>query len=109
MNLLNQDFIPSKYWIPSKYFSVGLEIFSTNISFEVPKELIWFDKCSLGMKFLLADILVDCVLGITFLAVVESHGLARTSLGHPAYYLTIPSLISNGPPVKKILPFISKP
>jgi hypothetical protein len=61
------------------------------------------------MKFLLADLPVDCVLGTPFLAVVKPHGSTRTSLGHPAYYLTIPSLISNGPPIKKILPFISKP
>jgi hypothetical protein len=73
------------------------------------KALIWFDQCSLGMKFLLADLPVDCVLGTPFLAVVEPHGSARTSLGHPTYFLTIPSLISNNSPCKKILPFISKP
>jgi hypothetical protein len=109
MNLLNQDLIPSKYWLPSKYSYVGLKNVSTNISFEVSKALIWFDQCSLGMKFLLIDLLVDCVLGTPFLVVFESHGLERTSLGHPTYYLTTPSLISNGPPVKKIISLISKP
>jgi hypothetical protein len=51
-----------------------LDNVSTNITFEIPKSLIWFEQCSLGMKFLLVDLPVDCVLGTPFLAVVEPHG-----------------------------------
>ena len=74
MNLLNQNRIPCKYWLPSKYYAVGLGNVSTDISFEIPKALIWFEQFSLGMKFFLVDLPVDCVLGTPFLAVVEPHG-----------------------------------
>jgi hypothetical protein len=80
MNLLNKDLIPCKYWLPSTYSAIGLGNISTDFDFEVPKAVIWFDQYALGMKFLPADLPIDCILGTPFLAFVEPHGFARKSL-----------------------------
>jgi hypothetical protein len=109
MNLLNKNFIPCKYWLPSNYSTIGLGNVSTDFDFEVPKGVLWFDQYALGMKFLLADLPIDCILGTHFLVVVEPHGSAKTTQGHPAYSITIPSITKGYPPIKKILSFISKP
>jgi hypothetical protein len=109
MNLLNKNLIPCKYWLPSNYSAIGLGNVSTDFDFEFPKGVLWFDQYALVMKFLLAYLPVDCILGTPFLAVVEPHGSARTAQGHPAYSITIPSITKGYPPVKKILSFISNP
>jgi hypothetical protein len=77
MNLLNKNLIPCKYCLPSNYSSIGLGNVSTDFDFEVPKGVLWFDQYALGMKFLLADLPVDCILGTPFLAIIEPHGSTR--------------------------------
>jgi len=107
MNLLQKNLIPYKYWLPSNYSAIGLGNISTDFDYEIPKGILWFDEYALGMKFLLADLSVDCILRTPFLADVEPHGSAKNAKGHPAYYITMPR-IGKHPPVKKTLDFISK-
>lgn len=107
MNLLHKNLIPCKYWLPSNYSPIGLGNVSTDFDYEIPKGILWFDQNALGMKFLLADLPVDCILGTPFLVVVEPHGSAKTAKGHPTYFITMPRL-GRHPLVTKILDFISK-
>jgi len=107
MNLLHKNLIPYKYWLPSNYSAIGLGNISTNFDYEIPKGILWFDQYALGMKFLLADLPVDCILGTPFLTAVEPHGSVKTAKGHPTYFITMPR-IGRHLPVTKILNFISK-
>ena len=92
MNLLKKNLIPCKYWLPRNYSTIGLGNVSTNFDFEVPKGVLWFDQYALGMKFLLAYLPVDCILGTPFLVDVEPYGSASTAEGHPAYSIMIPTV-----------------
>lgn len=107
MNLVHKDLIPHKYWFPSSYSAIGLGNVSTNMNFEIPKGILLFDEYALGMKFLLSELPVDCILGTPFLSVIEPHGSSQTSSGDPGYFITLPSI--NGHPRKmKTLAFISE-
>jgi hypothetical protein len=66
-----------------------------------------FDEYALGMKFLLVELLVDCILGTLFLSTAEPHGSSQPSKGDPGYFITLPS-INGHPPKNKTLAFISK-
>jgi hypothetical protein len=107
MNLVHKDLIPHKYWFPSSYSAIGLVNVSTNMDFEIPKGILLFDEYALGMKFLLSELPVDCILGTPFLSVIEPHGSSQTSSGDLGYFITLPSI--NGHPRKmKTLAFISE-
>ena len=59
------------------------------------------------LKFAVADIPVDCILGNIFLVAVEPHGSFRTKKDKGGYFITLPTS-SNGP--RKIkLPYVSAP
>lgn len=105
MNLFHKDLIPHKYWLPSSYSAIGLGNVSTNMDFEIPKGILLFDEYALGMKFLLSELPVDCILGTPFLSVIEPHGSSQTSSEDPGYFITLPSI--NGHPRKiRTLAFI---
>lgn len=77
------------------------------MDFEIPKGILLFDEYALGMKFLLSELPVDCILGTPFLSVIEPHGSSQTSSGDLGYFITLPSI--NGHPRKmKTLAFISE-
>jgi hypothetical protein len=107
MNLVHKDLIPHKYWFPSSYSAIGLGNISTDMDFEIPRGILLFDEYALGMKFLLTELPVDCILGTPFLSAVEPHGSCKNSKGDPGYFITLPS-INGHPPNKKVLAFISK-
>jgi len=107
MNLIQKNLVPIKYWLPSNYSAIGLGNVNTDMFFEIPKGILLFDEYALGMKFLLTDLPVDCILGTPFLSAVEPHGSYQSPKGRPGYFITLPSL--NGRPSKrKQLPFISE-
>ena len=62
MNLIHKDLIPSKYWFPSNFLAIGLGNISTNMDYEIPKGVLLFGDYALGMRFLLSDLPVDCIL-----------------------------------------------
>jgi hypothetical protein len=95
MNLLDKDLIPHKYWFPSRFSAIGIGNISTNMDFEIPKGNILIDDYALGMKFLLSDLPVDCILGTPFLSTVEPHGSAKTTEGNPGYFITMPTQKKN--------------
>jgi len=77
------------------------------MDFEIPKGILLFDEYALGMKYLLTYLPVECILGTTFLSVVEPHGSYQSSTGEPGYFITLPS-IEGHPPKRIELPFISE-
>ena len=77
------------------------------MDFEIPKGILLFDEYALGMKFLLSELPVDCILGTHFLSALEPHGSSQTPSGDPRYFITLPS-INGHPPKRKTLAFISK-
>ena len=77
------------------------------MDFEIPKGILLFDEYALGMKFLLSELPVDCILGTPFLSAVEPHGSYQSPKGKLGYFITLPS-INGHPPKRKDLPFISE-
>jgi len=66
-----------------------------------------FDNYALGMKYLITELPVDCILGTPFLSAVEPHGSYRSSSGEPGYFVNLPS-IEGYPPKRVELPFMSE-
>ena len=62
MNLVHKDLIPHKYWFPSSYSAIGMGNVSIEMDFEIPKGILLFDEYALGMKFLLSELPIDCIL-----------------------------------------------
>jgi hypothetical protein len=83
MNLVHKDLIPAKYWLPNNYSAIGLGNVNTVMDFEIPKGILLFDEYALGMKYLLTDLPVECILGTPFLSVVEPHGSYQIPTGEP--------------------------
>ena len=83
MNLVNKSLIPAKYWIPSNYSAIGLGNVNTNMYYEIPKAIFLFDEYALGMKYLLTDLPVHCILGTPFLSIVEPHGYYQSPTCDP--------------------------
>jgi len=69
MNLVHKDLIPAKYWLPSNYSSIGLGNVNTDMNYEIPKGILLFDDYALGMKYLITELPIECILGTTFLSV----------------------------------------
>jgi hypothetical protein len=107
MNLINKDLIPAKYWLPSCGSAVGLGNVNTAFNFEIPKGILLFGEYALGMKYLISELPIDCILGTPFLSAVEPHGSYKGSSGEPGYFITLPS-IEGHPPKRVELPFISE-
>lgn len=107
MNLVHKDLIPSKYWLPSNYSAIGLGNVNNDMNFEIPKGILLFDEYALGMKYLLTDLPMDCILGTPFLSAVEPHGSYQNDASEPRYFITLSS-INGYPPKRKELPFISE-
>ena len=59
------------------------------------------------MKFAIADIHVDCILGNVFLAAVEPHGSARLKGSRAGYFISVPT--SKGRRKRIELPYVSTP
>jgi len=79
MNLINKELILAKYWLPSCGSVVGLGNVNTDFNFEIPKGTLIFEEYALGMKFLISELLIDCILGTLFLSIVEPHGSCKCS------------------------------
>lgn len=77
------------------------------LRYEVPKASFCFDSHCVYLKFAVTDILVDCILGNIFLAVVEPHGSLKLKGGKAGYLIYIPT--SKGTRKKIELPYISNP
>ena len=105
INILNMKNIPAKYWVTAEREVVGLG--NKKLRYEVPKASVCFESHCIYMKFAIADILVDCILGNIFLAAVEAHGSLRLKGGKAAYFIFVPT--SKGTRKKIELPYISNP
>lgn len=86
--------ILAKYWMPAERKVIGLG--SKTLKYEILKASICFDNHCIRLKFAVADIHVDCILGNILLAVVEPHGSFRTKKNKGGYFITLPTS-SNGP------------
>lgn len=75
VNILNKKVIPAKYSIYVTRKVVGLG--KKTLNYEVPKASICFDNHCINLKFAVAEITINCILGNIFLAVVEPHGSTR--------------------------------
>ena len=105
VNILNTKVIPAKYWMIVERKVIGLG--SKTLKYEIPKASIYFDNHCIKLKFAVADIPVDCILGNIFLVAIEPHGSFRTKKNKGGYFITLPTS-SNGP--RKIkLPYVSAP
>jgi len=72
VKILNTKVIPAKYWISIERKVVVLG--NQSLRYAVPKASICFDEHCIKLKFVVADIPVDCILGNIFLATFEPHG-----------------------------------
>ena len=77
------------------------------LKYEVPKAAICFDQHCIKLKFAVANIPVDCILGNVFLAAVEPHGSVRLKGNRAGYFITIPT--SEGCQKRIEMPYISNP
>ena len=59
------------------------------------------------MKFVVADIPIECILGNVFLATVEPHGSTRLNNNKVGYFITVPT--SDGSLKQIKFPYISTP
>ena len=105
VNVLNSKLIPAKYWIKSFREVVGLG--NKNLLYEVPQASICFKEHCIKLKFAVADIPIDSILGNVFLAAVEPHGSNRLKGNKSGYFITVPSLDGKMHMIK--LPFVSTP
>lgn len=69
--------------------------------------MIYFDTYCINVKFEVANIPIECILGNPFLAVVEPHSLARLEDGRSRYFIFVPN--NNGYVHTITLPFVSTP
>ena len=105
VNILNSKIIPEKYWLKSFRQVIGLG--NKDLLYEVSQASIYFKEHCIKLKFVVANIPIDCILGNVFLVIVEPHGSARLKNGKVGYFISIPS--SNGKLQTIKLPFISTP
>lgn len=103
INILNIKNVPAKYWVSVEREVVGLR----KLQYEIPRASLCFDTHCVYMKFAIADIPIDCILGNVFLAVVEPHGSARLKGGRAGYFISVPT--SKGKRKKIELPYVSSP
>lgn len=89
INILNMKNIPAKYWVTAEREVVGLG--NKKLRYEVPKASVCFESHYIYMKFAVADIPVDYILGNIFLATVEAHGSLRLKGGKTGYFISIPT------------------
>lgn len=78
-----------------------------DLLYEVRQASICFKENCIKLKFIVADIPIDCILGNVFLVVVEPHGSAKLKNGKVGYFISIPS--SDGKLQTIKLPFVSTP
>jgi len=105
VNILNSKIVPVKYWVKSFRQVIGLG--RKDLLYEVPRASICFKENCIKLKFVIADIPVDCILGNVFFEVVEPHGSARLNNGKDGYFISVPS--SDGKLQTIKLPFVSTP
>lgn len=105
VNILNKKIIPAKYWVSTRRNVVGLG--NKTLNHEVPKASICFEHHCINLKFAIADIPVDCILGNIFLAAVEPHGSMRLKGNKDGYFISV--LTSKGTTKRIELPYISNP
>ena len=105
VNILNSRIVPEKYWVKSFRKVIGLG--NKFLLHEVPQHSIFFKEHCIKLKFVVADIPVDCILGSVFLAAVEPHKLARLKNCKAGYFISVPS--SDGKLETIKLPFVSTP
>ncbi len=105
VNILNTKVIPAKYWVAANRKVIGLG--NKILKYEVPKASICFDHHCIKLKFVVADIPVDCILGNVFLGAVEPHGYIRLKGNKAEYFITVPT--SHGPPKRIEIPYVSSP
>lgn len=106
INLLHKDKIPAKYWALSFGSAIGLGNLNTAFQYEVPRGTLLLENYSLGMRFHISDLPVDCILGSPFLSAVEPHGSCLYSKNQSRYFITMPKL-GNIPSKRIEFPFIS--
>jgi len=105
IKILNMKIILAKYWVSTEREVVGLG--NKKLRYEVPKASVCSDSHCVYLKFVVANIPVDCILGNIFLAAVEPHGSLGLKGGKPGYFISIPT--SKGIRKKIELPYISNP
>ena len=105
INILNIRNVPAKYWVSAEREVVGLG--NKKLKYEIPRSSLCFDTHCVYMKFAIADIPVDCILGNVFLAAVEAHGLARLKGSRAGYFISVPT--SKGRRKRIELPYVSTP
>ena len=105
VNVLNSKLIPAKYWVKSFRQVVGLG--SKNIFYGVTQAFICFKEHCMKLKFVVADIPIDCILGNVFLATIEPHGSTILKGNKAGYFITIPRSYGKLQTIK--LPFVSTP
>lgn len=89
INILNIRNIPAEYWVSAEREVVGLG--NKKLKYEIPRASLCFDTHCVYMKFAIADIPVDCILGNVFLAAVEPHGSARIKGSKAGYFISVPT------------------
>lgn len=105
VNILNKKITPAKYWVSAKRDVVGLG--NKTLKYEVPKASIYFVNHFINLKFVVADILVDCILGNIFLVAIEPHGSTRMKDNKARYFISVPT--SKGTSKRIEFPYISNP
>lgn len=105
INILNIKNVAAKYWVSAEREVVGLG--NKKLKYEIPRASLYFDTHCVYMKFSIAYIPVDCILGNVFLALVEPHGSARLKGGRAGYFIYVPT--SKGKINKIELPYVSSP
>jgi hypothetical protein len=106
INMFHTGKIPAKYWTPSFGAATGLGNKDTSFKYEISRANILINEYSLGMRFHISDLPIDCILGTPFLSAVFPHGSCLTN-GISGYFITMPSI--HGLPCKRIeLPFVSE-
>lgn len=105
INILNIKNVLAKYWVATEREVVGLG--NKKLKYEIPRASLCFDTHCIYMKFAIADIPVDCILGNVFLATIEPHGSTRVKGNKVGYFISVPT--SKGRKKKFELPYVSSP
>jgi len=105
VNILNTKVILAKYWMTVERKVIGLG--SKKLKYEIPMASICFDSHCIKLKFVVADIPIDCILGNIFLAAVEPNGSFRTKKNKSGYFITLPTSLKG--PRKIKLPYVLAP
>jgi len=89
--------------VSAKRNVVGLG--NKTLKYEVPKASIRFEQHCINLKFAVAEIPVDCILGNIFLVLIEPHGSIRLNNNKANYFIYVPT--SKWTKKKIELPYIS--